>query len=64
MFLVKFFRYSFAKLLIEDEIDHETVDSRIVTSSEPFEFSRADYVFMVVPTESTSSESSKFLGMI
>ena len=64
MFLVKFFRYSFAKLLIEDEIDHETVDSRIVTSSGPFEFSRADYVFMVVPIESTSSESSKFLGII
>ena len=27
-------RYSFVTLLIEDEIDHETVDSSIVTSSD------------------------------
>jgi len=35
----------------------------VVTSSGPSEFSRADYDFMIVPSES-SSESSKFLAMI
>jgi len=40
--------------LIEDEIDHETVDSSIVTSSEPSKYPGADYVFVVVLIESSS----------
>jgi len=68
--LVKFsvssqiFRYSFITPLIENEIDHETVNSNIVTSSEPSESRHADYGFIVVPTESSSSKSSEFLSMI
>jgi len=50
--------------LIEHEIDHETIDSSVITSSGPSKSSRDDYVFMVVPTESSSSESSEFLVMI
>jgi len=42
-------RYSFVTLLIEDEIDHETVNSSVVTSSGPSESSRVDSGFMVVP---------------
>ena len=57
-------RYSFATHLIENESDHETVDSSIVTFSGPYESPRVDYDFMVVPTESSSSESSEFLVMI
>jgi len=53
-------RYSLATLLIEDE----TVDSNVVTFSEPSEYPRADYVFMVVPTKSFFSESSESLAMI
>jgi len=52
--------------LIEDEIDHETVDSNIIifTSSGPFESPRADYDFMIVSTESFSSELLEFFFMI
>ena len=59
-------RYSFATPLIEDEIDHEIVNFSVVTSSGPgpFESSCADYDFMVIPTDSFSSESSEFLAMI
>ena len=57
-------RYSFVTLLIEDEIDHETVDSSIITSSEPSQSPRVDYDFVLIPTESSSSESSEFLAMI
>ena len=54
------FRYLFVTPLIEDE----TIDSNIVTSSGPSECACADYGFMVVPTESFSSESSEFIAMI
>ena len=57
-------RYSFVTRLIENEIDHETVDFSIVTSSGPFEFLHADYGFMVVPTMSSSNELLEFLAMI
>jgi len=57
-------RYSFATSLIEDEIDHETVDSSVVIYSWPSEFPSTDYVFMVNPTESSSSESPEFISMI
>jgi len=50
--------------LIKDEIDHEKVDSSVVTSSGPSESSRADYGFIVIHTDSSSSESSKFPAMI
>jgi len=45
-------------------IKNEIVDSNVVTSSKPSESPRADYDFMVILTESFSSESSKFLTMI
>jgi len=47
--------------MIEDEIDHETVDSSIITSSGPSEYPRVDYDCMVILTES-SSESSEFIA--
>jgi len=50
--------------LIEDEIEHDTVDSSVVTSSGPSEFSCADYDFMVVSINSSSRGSSEFLTMI
>jgi len=56
--------YSFVTPLIEDEIDHETTDSSIIISSGSSESLRANYGFMIVPTESSSSESSMFLAMI
>ena len=40
------FRYSYATPSIEDEIDHETVDSSVVTSSGPLEFLHVDYGFI------------------
>ena len=43
-------RYSFTTLLIEDEINHETVDSSVVISSWLSESPHCDYGFMVVPT--------------
>ena len=58
------FRYSFVTLLIENEIDHETVDFSVVISSVSSESPRADYDLMIVPTASFSSESSGFLTMI
>jgi len=45
--------------LIEDDIEHETVDSSVITSSGPSESPRADYGFMIVLTDSSSGESSK-----
>ena len=56
-------RYSFATPLIND-FEHETVDSNVVTFSGPSESSRAEYNFMVVPIDSSSSESPKFHAMI
>ena len=57
-------RYSFFTPLIKDEIDHKTVDSSVVTSSGPSESPRTDYDFMIVPTKSSSSESSEFFVII
>jgi len=50
--------------LIEDEIDHETVDSSVIISIGLSEPPRTDYDFMVVLTESSFNESSEFLAMI
>ena len=55
------FKYLFVTPLIEDEIDHETVDSNVVTFSGPSKSPRADYDFMIVPIESSSSESQSSL---
>jgi len=57
--LVRFFDIH-CHTLIKDE----TVHSNLVISSGPFESPRADYDFMIVSTEPSSSESSKFLAMI
>jgi len=40
-------RYSLVIPMIEDGIEHETIDTSIVTSSKLSEFSRADCVNMV-----------------
>ena len=53
-------RYSFVTLLIKNDIDHETVDSSVVISNGLSKFPCTNYNFMV-RTESSSSESSKFL---
>jgi len=50
--------------LIEEDIDHEAVDSSVVTSSGPSEYPYADYDLLVIHTESFSSESSEFRAMI
>jgi len=55
---------SSATPLIHDEVDHETVDSSVVTPSGPYDSPRVDYDFMVVLIESSSSESLEFLVMI
>ena len=57
-------KYSFVTPLIEDDIEHETVNSSVVTSSVPSKFPRAEYNFMVVPIDSSSSESPEFFVMI
>ena len=54
-------RYSFVTHLIDDEIDHETVDSSVITSSGPSESPHVDYSFMVLPTESFSSDHQSSL---
>jgi len=50
--------------LIENDIEHKTVDSSVVTSSGPAESPNADYDFMIVQTDSPSSESPEFFAMI
>jgi len=48
--------------MIEDEIEHETVN--IITSSKPFEFSRANCGYVVALNFSSSSESVKFFTIV
>ena len=50
--------------MIENEIDHEIANSSVVISSGLSESPYADYDFMIVPTESSSSESSELFVMI
>ena len=57
-------RYSFATSLIEYNIEHETVDSSVVTSSGLSESLRVEYDFVVVPIDSSSSKPPEFLAMI
>ena len=54
-------RYSFATPMIEDEIDHEIIDSSVITSCRSSKSPRVGYDFLVVPTESSSSELSSSL---
>ena len=42
-------------VLIDDAHVHDNSDSKVITFSEPSEPPRDDYIFMVVPTESSSS---------
>jgi len=51
------FRYLIVTPLIEDDIEHEIVNSSIVTFSGPSESPRVDFDFMVVPIDSFTSES-------
>jgi len=48
-------RYSLVRPMIEVGIEHETVDTSIVTSSKPSKFSRADRGYMVAPNFFSSS---------
>ena len=50
--------------MIEDEIEHETVDTSIITSSKPSEFSHADCGYAVAPYFSFSSESMIFFTIV
>jgi len=50
--------------MIEDRIEHETVDASAVTSSKPSEFSHADYCYVVALTFFSSSESLKFFIIV
>jgi len=50
--------------LIEDDIEHEKVDSSVIISKGPFESPRADYNFMIVPIDSSSNELTEFLAMV
>ena len=57
-------RYLFATSLIEYDIEHETVDSSVVTSSGSSESPRAEYSFVIISIDSSSSKSPEFLAMI
>jgi len=57
-------KYSFVTPLIKDDSGHKRIDYNVVTSSGPSESHRVDYGFIVIPTGSSSSESSEFLVMI
>jgi len=57
-------RYSLAIPMIEDRIEHKTVDISVVTSSKPFEFSRADCGYVIAPYFSSSTKSVKCFIMI
>ena len=57
-------RFSLAIPMIEDEIENETVDTSVVTSSKPYEFSRADCGYMVPSNFSSSSELVKFFSTV
>ena len=50
--------------LIEDDIEHEIINSNVVTSSGPFESSHAEYNFMIVSIDQSSSELPEFFTMI
>jgi len=56
--------HSFVIPMIEDGIEHETVDTSIITSSKPSEFSRADCGYVITPNFSSCSESVKLFTMI
>jgi len=56
-------RYSHAITMIEDGIKHKTVDTSIITSSNPSDFSHADRGYIVAINFSYSSESVKFSNM-
>jgi len=57
-------RYSLAIPIIEDGIEHETVNISVVTSSKPYEFSCADCDYVVAPYFYSSSESVEFFTMV
>jgi len=57
-------RYSLVILMIEVEIEHVTVDTSIVTSSKPSEFSGADCGYVITLNFFSFSESVKFFIMV
>jgi len=56
-------RYSLAIPMIKDGTEHERVDTSIVTSSKPPEFSRAGCGYVIASNFFTSSESVKVFTM-
>ena len=50
--------------MLEDKIEHETVDSSIITFNKSSEFSRADCDYVVASNFSFYSESVKFFIMV
>ena len=55
--------YSLAIPMIKDGTEHERVDTSIVTSSKPPEFSRAGCGYVIASNFSTSSEYVKVFTM-
>jgi len=62
--LVHVARYSLSLPMIKDEIEHETVDNSIITSSKPYEFSCANCTYVVAPYFFPSSTIVKFFTMV
>ena len=50
--------------MIEDGIEHEIVDTSVITSSKPSEFFRADSGYVIAPYFFSSIESVKFFTMV
>jgi len=61
--LVQVVKYSLIILMIEDEIEHKTVDASIITSSKPSEFFCTDCSYAVGHDFSSFNESVKFFNM-
>jgi len=57
-------RYSFATSLIENDIEHETINSSAITFSGLSVSPRSEYSFMVIPIDSSSSGSPEFFTII
>jgi len=57
-------RYSLVITMIENGIEHETLNTCVVTSSKPYEFSRPDRGYMIALNFPCSSESVKFFTMV
>ena len=57
-------RYSLIIPMIENGIEHETIDTSVITSNKSSEFSRADCGYMIALNFSIFSESAKLFTMV